>query len=169
MSSRTKLTGATRKASALPVVFLCFASIAIGALCHIKGVHMLSGSTAQIMKTWNTAQLKRGLGLTKSWPGTDFFEKNIPGPFHFLLLLVTLFAEISRDWTGSGLLFLVASFISPILVFISTEALKDGQSLLITELFVILVASAGQAMMIGAAVPIFLIPVYAFVRWSEVS
>lgn len=153
--------------SALPVVGVCLFSILVGIAIHVQGVHRVPAHAAQFF-VWSTPQLKQHIGLAKSWPGTDYFARKAPEAERFFLVVLKLFKELADDCTGQGLVLVVGSIAAPLCSFFILEALKDGQSALINVPAVILIALLGQAMMIGAAGPIFFVSLYAYVRWGEV-
>lgn len=121
------------------------------------------------MMKMSSDDFRKHLGLSKSWPGTRFFDDYAPGAMQYFLLLISAFKEICVDITGRGLLLLVSTCIAPFCCFLAIESLKDGRSAIMSAVTLVAVTTLGQIICIGAAMPLVMGPLYAYSRWSEVS
>lgn len=157
------------KPSAVPLIVLSILSIATGITVHVLGVHKPKYDNLGFLGTAGTPQLKKALNLPKSWPGTDVYEKNFGEAWRFLLVLIVFFQDALRHHVGQAILFLMTCCAMPIFAFFAIEAIKDGRHRYINVGTLIFVTSLGQLIMVGAATPIFFIPLYALSRWSEPS
>ncbi len=87
--------------------------------------------------------------------------------FDYLFVLLALFQHFLESRLGKALLIGIAGHMFPLVVFMMTEPLKATRASLFPITWNVLVLSAGQVMCVGAAAPLFWIPVYALGRIAE--
>jgi hypothetical protein len=167
-SSKSK-SASSAAPSVTPVILLGVLSSIVGIAIHLKAIHMSPDGSMGKLMSMSINDFRKHLHLSKSWPGTRFFDDYIPGAFHYFLLLVAAFKEICVDRTGRALLLLVSTCISPFCSFLAIESLKDGRSAIMSAVTLVAVTTLGQCICIGSAMPLVMGPLYAYSRWSEVS
>jgi hypothetical protein len=155
-------------ATPLPVVVLGVLSIVVGVAVHIKAIHMAPDGDGKILMTWTSDQSRKHLNLAHSWPGTRFFDDYADKCMSYFMVLLVIFKKICVDRTGRGLCLLVSTCIAPFCSFLAVEGLKDGNSMVLSIGTLIAVTSLGQIICIGAAMPLVMGPLYAYIRWTEV-
>lgn len=155
--------------SATAVIVLGVLSSIIGLGIHIKATRMSPDKSMAQLMTMSLNDFRKHLNLSKSWPGTQFFDNYTPAAFHYFLMLITVFKEICINETGRGILLLVSNCIAPFCTFLAIEGLKDGKRAGLSITTLVLVTSLGQVICIGSAMPLVMGPLYAYTRWSEVK
>ncbi|UZJ57100.1 hypothetical protein CBS101457_006420 [Exobasidium rhododendri] len=153
----------------LPVLVLGLLSVLLGIFIHIKAVHKAPDGDGKELMGWSSDQARKYLDLPHSWPGTRFFDEHADKAFNYFLVLLSVFKRICVDQTGRALLFLVANCIAPFCSFLAIEGVKDGNSTLFYIGTLIVVTTLGQLICIGAAMPLFMGPLYAYARWAEIK
>lgn len=107
---------------------------------------------------------RREVGLT---PHGRFFSSRSPMAEEaekFYLMLVRIFQELTSTPFGKGAFLFIFSMTSPLVMFSNVEALKPQAHLLMGGIAVTIIFLTGQLICIGAALPLFYIPVVALVR-----
>ncbi|WFD31296.1 hypothetical protein MSPP1_002330 [Malassezia sp. CBS 17886] len=95
--------------------------------------------------------------ILSTHPAWEYYESRF-------WVLVGVFKDLFHSTFGKGAFMLIMSIMSPISGFTMVEAMKPTQHVLLGGLSVMLIFFAGQAICIGAALPIFYVPAYAAVR-----
>lgn len=161
----------TRKVSSTSITILVLTGISIGIAVHFFGLRR-NPYAYQLAWAWkaNLGKLKRHLRLSSNWPKRyPQIEERSPRFLHFVLVLLLFFQDISNDHVGQSVLILMTAEILPFISFFLIESLKDGRHWSINIPILMTIALLGQVVMIGAALPILLLPLYALSRWSEVK
>jgi hypothetical protein len=162
-----KQTSSAAPPSSLPVIVLGLLSLIVGVLIHVQAVHRAPDGDGKLLKM-SSDDIRKHLKLAHSWPGTRFFDDHANGVLQYFLVLLAVFKEICIDDTGRALLLIVSTCIAPFCSFLAIEGLKDGNAAVLSITTLIAVTSLGQAICIGAAMPLVMGPMYAYMRWTEV-
>ncbi|PWN32227.1 uncharacterized protein FA14DRAFT_162426 [Meira miltonrushii] len=157
------------KPRATSLILISLLSISVGIFVHSRTLHFPRYKNAEYLMTANVAKLRSELGLPKSWPGTTIFDQYGGEAWRFLLVLVNFFKDAIGEKLGQSILLLITSVLGPVVLFFTTESLKDGRHPLISPGFLIFVLSLGQLILVAAASSIVLVPAYAYTRWQEAS
>jgi len=165
---KSKKAEPKRTPSSLPVFLLGTASILLGAFIHIRAVHLAPDGEGKVLMKWSSDQARKHLNLAPTWPGTRLFDDYADKAMNYFMILLVIFKKISIDQTGRGLLLIVSTCIAPFCTFLAIEGLKDGTSYVLSISALIAVTSLGQLICIGAAMPLVMGPLYAYIRWTEV-
>lgn len=156
--------------SAVPFIVLGALSIAFGLAIHLTAVwNSPERSVSQLLEL-STRQIKSRINVSHDWPDAStsaFLEAHVQTLFRAFLIAITVFKDLLRDDTGKALFLIITAVGAPMFNFAAVESLKHGRHPLLHITTYAVAATLGQVMCIGAATPLFYVPAYAYVRWSE--
>lgn len=112
-------------------------------------------------------ELRAVFGLTPQGRWVPSVHETAEELEHFLFVLLRIFKDLVERTLGRALFMLVFSMTAPLVTYATLESVKVRAHFLMNAAIVTLILLTGQVICVGAALPIFYVPIVAFVRGSR--
>lgn len=150
------------------IVLIPAATIALATWCHIQGVVRAPDGLISDLMNSDPPSLRALGGLPSSFG--QQWDEVLPRPYdRILLVLHVFFSKAFSTEIGVGIFAILTSAAIPWVAAALIEAAKPGNPWLLSTLPIILVACAGQIVMIGVAFPAYYVPLAALFGWQQAT